>query len=365
MSNSDNNQISRRRFITAVGAASIVSGAAGARLASRQNQSGPAIISVSPEPEFNDAQFDRPTAEPVITNPAELTQAQDQVTRLTAENNQLMADYSALQQEMETLKASLSGQTDQVTELETQLASAVKGRSAALGLVALYEQLEDIDISETFQSGISAVGDAWDEFIDDLPDTSVRLEEIKAVVTDFDSQIPSFQTARAWLSTRLELMQRDNNLLQEVLQAISEPAGSLLEMLGRWFDEVRSWLPARFLETANNVIESILSLMAGLPVTIDGTQSNVVAALDGWFADDDDPDNASPESPIIRKRLFSPLANETLPQTISMLQKTRIAKQKYEANLVSQVTDKIQKRQAVEQLISEFRERNELQRTEL
>ncbi len=365
MSNSDQNNISRRRFITAVGAASIVSGAAGARLASRQNQSSPAVISVSPEPEFNDAQFDRPTAEPIITNPAELTQAQDKVANLTAENDQLRADYSALQQEMETLKASLSGQTDQVTELETQLASAVKGRSAALGLVALYEQLEDIDISETFKSGFTAVGEAWDDFIDDLPQTSIKLEEIKAVVTDFDSQIPSFQTARAWLKTRLELMQRDNNLLQEVLQAISEPAGTILDMLARWFDEVRSWLPARFLETANNVIDSLMSLMAGIPLTIDGTQSNVVAALDGWFADDDDPDNAAPDTPVIRKRLFNPLANETLPQTISMLQKTRIAKQKYEANLVSQVTDKFEKRKAVEKLISEFRERNELQKAEL
>ena len=156
-------------------------------------------------------------------------------------------------------------------------------------------------------------------------------------------------------------MQRDNNLLQEILENISERAGSILEMLSTWFDEVRSWLPARFLETANNVIDSLLTMVASLPVTIDGAQSNVVAALDKWFADDEDQLTAGQTAPIIRGQLFNPLKDEVLPEALDLIRKTRITKQKYEADLVTQVNDRLSKRQEITTQIAEYKQKNNLQ----
>ncbi len=353
-----NNMISRRRFLAVLGAASLASGAVGAKLTGRRLQGTPTVISVAPSQQtYNDPQYDRPPAEANVSNPAELTQAQDQVAKLTAENSELKSVNEALQKQLDALQSTQIDQTSQVTDLETRLASVSQERTAALGLVALYEQLESVDIAGTFKAGFNSVGEAWDDFIDDVPDASTRLEQAKSIVSDFDAQIPTFQTARNWLAIRIDLLRRENNYLQNILSNISEKAGSVLEMLGSWFDEIRSWLPSRFLETANTVIDALLGMVSGVPVTIEGTQSNVLAALDDWFADDND----NERTPIIRKRLFNPLTQETLPQAVSLLQKTRIAKQKYEANLVTQVNQTMQKREALENLIVEFRERNNLQ----
>lgn len=360
----ENQAISRRRFLTVLGVTSLTSGIAGAGFTLRKMDSGN-TITISPSPPFQPAQFDSPTQVPsqiVVENPAAAAQLQEQLAQVSSEKLQLQTEVDSLKQQLTSTEATLSEKLGQITELEAQLEATTKGRAAALGLVTLYEQLQDVDIAATVQSGLKAVGDAWDEFVEEIPTASDGLVQASALITEFDGQLPLFQSARTWLSIRLELLRQDNNILQEVLKGFIDPIGPILEMLGRWFDEVRKWVPSRFLETANQVIDSLMVMVAGVPLTIEGAESNVTTVLDGWFGDDE---NDDARNPIIRNRLFQPLVSQTLPHALTMLQKTRIAKQKYEADLVTQVLETLNHRHAVEAQILEYRERNNLLRQEI
>ena len=358
-----NQAISRRRFLTVLGATSLASGVAGAGFTVRQM--GKNTVSVSPSPTYNPAQFDEPVQVPtqiVVDNPAELKQAQERLTQVSSEKLQLQAEVDSLKLQLQSTEATLDQKLVRIGELEAQLDETTKTRAAALGLVALYEQLEDVDIRQTFQTGINAVGAAWDEFVEDIPAASEGLVQASAMIGEFDGQIPLFQSARTWLAVRLELLRRDNNIMQEILSGFADPVGPLLEMLGRWFDDVRKWVPSRFLETANQVIDSLMATVSGVPVTVDGAQATVASALDGWFAEDaEDVDG----NPIIRNRLFRPLTDKTLPSALTVLQKTSIAKQKYEADLVTQVAESLNRQQTIAAQILDYRERNNLSRPEV
>lgn len=364
MSQQNQNQsISRRRFLTVLGATSLASGIAGAGFTVRQM--GKNTVSVSPSPTYSPAQFDEPVQVPtqiVVENPAELKQAQERLAQVSTEKLQLQAEVDSLKQQLQSTEAVLDEKLVRITELETQLGETTKTRAAALGLVALYEQLEDVDVAQSVQNGLSAVGAAWDDFIDDIPAASDGLVQAGAMIGEFDGQIQAFQSARTWLAVRLELLRRDNNVMQEILSGFAQPIGPLLEMLGRWFDDVRKWVPARFLETANQVIDSLMTTVSGVPVTVDGAQATVASALDGWFAEDDEDVD---RNPIIRHRLFKPLTEKTLPHALTVLQKTTIAKQKYEADLVTQVAETLNRQQSVVAQILEYRERNNLLRQEI
>ncbi|MEM9773907.1 MAG: hypothetical protein AAF902_04960 [Chloroflexota bacterium] len=360
----DDQSISRRRFLAVIGAASITSGVVGAGLAKRNLPNGTTEVVVAPPADFEPAQFDIPTQEPVIKNPAELNLAQEQLASAQTRNDELLNLVNQLQDQLSATQSDLTTSEARVIELESNLEDSIKSKAAALGLVALYEQLEDINIRESVQNGLGAMSAAWDDFVDDLPTASDSLVQASAKISEFDSQIPLFQTARTWLAIRLDMMRRDNDGLYEVLEGISDRVGSMLDMLSGWFDQVRGWVPSRFLENANRVIDSVTQLISGVPVTVDGTQTNVAAPLDGWFADDE-ADESGVRQPIIRRRLFQPLVQDTLPQALSVIQKTRIAKQKYEADLVTQVSDTLIKRESIEKQIAEFRDRNGLQRTQL
>ncbi|MFT5193554.1 MAG: hypothetical protein ACI9EW_002084 [Cellvibrionaceae bacterium] len=360
----ENQAISRRRFLTVLGVTSLTSGVAGAGFTLRQM--GKNSVSISTEATYQPAQFDapiQPTVETVVQNPATLALDQERLAQVSIEKVQLQTEVDSLKQQLESTESVLEEKLTYIRELETKLEATTKRRSAALGLVALYEQLEDVDITATFQTGLKTVGDAWNEFVDDLPAASEGLVQASALITEFDGQIPLFQSARSWLSVRLELLRRDHNVLHEVLKGwFTDPIGPVLEMLGKWFDDVRKWVPSRFLDTANLVIDSLVTMVSGVPVTVDGAESNLANVLDGWFGDDDDDVE---RNPIIRTQLFRPLKDQALPNALTMLQKTRIAKQKYEADLVTQVVETLNRRQLVESQIREYRERNDLIRLEI
>ena len=360
----ENQMISRRRFLTVLGATSLASGVAGAGLTVRQM--GKNTVSISQPPAYQPAQFEEPTRtvpEVVVQNPAELAQAQEQLAQISAEKLKLQSEVDALKQQLTSTEATLEEKVVRISELEAELGASTEGWAAALGLVALYEQLEDVDVKETIQTGLNAVGDAWDDFVEDLPAASDGLMQASAMINKFDGEVPLFQSARTWLAVRLNLLRRDNNALQEVLKEwFVDSVVPALEMLGRWFDDIRKWVPARFLATANRVIDSLVVMISGVPVTVDGAQTNVAETLDGWFREDDEDGD---RNPIIRSRLFRPLTDETLPRAMVMLQKTRIAKQKYEADLVTQVTSMLNQRQSIESQISAYREQNGLVRSEL
>lgn len=360
----EDQSISRRRFLAVIGAASVASGVVGAGWAKRNLPTGTTQVVVAPPAEFEPAQFDTPTVEPVVKNPAELNLAQEQLANAQTRNDELLNLVTQLQDQLSETQSSLTTSEARIIELEASLEDSTKGKAAALGLVALYEQLEDINIRESVQNGLGSMSAAWDEFVDDLPAASEGLVQARVKISEFDTQIPLFQTARTWLAIRLDLMRRENDGLYDVLASISDRVGSLLDMLGGWFDQVRGWVPSRFLDNANQVIASVTTLIAGVPVTVDGAKTNVAIALDGWFADDEQDENGE-RQPIIRRRLFQPLVQETLPQALSVIQKTRMAKQKYEADLVTQLSDTLIKREAIEAQIAEFRDRNGLQRPQL
>jgi predicted nucleic acid-binding Zn-ribbon protein len=86
-----------------------------------------------------------------------------------AENLRLQSELDAAHRRLTSLESANGDTTQANSALQTELASANNRVSLLAGLLALYEQLEDLDLAETVNSGLDAFGLAIDELVGELP----------------------------------------------------------------------------------------------------------------------------------------------------------------------------------------------------
>ncbi len=151
MTNQNEPQVSRRGFlkaITVTGAAAIAAGAGAAAL--KQKPEAPATITTAAA-----------TAPLAIATPVAATAPQDEIlARLAAaqaENMRLQAALDAANRQLATYQLQNQDSSAAAEALNVQLSEANAQISVLAGLVALYEQLEEIDVETVVENGLTAV----------------------------------------------------------------------------------------------------------------------------------------------------------------------------------------------------------------
>ena len=340
--NNADEQINRRKFlkVAAVTAVAATATGAGASLLNSQK-----------------AQPQAPLTQPFTSVPLPQNgDSADLITQMAA----LQAENARLQADLELATHRLSSQETAVTETDTavqamsvELDAANQRIGVLAGLVALYEQLDGVDMSDLLQEGLETVSDAISDAVDDLPSLSESIELGQEILTELDDHIPLLENGRTWLGTQTDKMQRYYTAVESLLETAVDEIGPFLQMFNEWVQKILKWLPFSLGERTSTIMDALTNLLLETPPTLTGLHNNVAQPLDVWLAGDNE------EMPL-RKNVILPIREQVLTKANSMVTKTAQVQTVYEEKMVRRVGTTVAARDQIKTLIQTYRQQHQI-----
>ncbi len=341
-----NEQLSRRGFLKGVAVTAVAATATGAGAALLGKT--PTTGNVASVPSVPAAQ----TAVSVISseNPVEIL---TQLATSQAENMRLQAALAAAQRQIEAMQQDNMSSSSQTNALNVELANANEQASLLIGLVALYEQLDEVDVGEILENGVTAVSGTLNELIDHIPSFEEGIEVGQAALNKFEAHIPLLQNGRSWLNNHLGKLRLYFSAIETLLQQTVNQISSFLEMLQNWFEGVKKWLPFGIGERATEVMETITTLLIETPNTINGLKTNVADPLDVWLGNNEG-------QPPLQTDLLNPIRENLFKKANEAIDKARNVSVIYSNELLGVAEAAIERQKLLRELINQYRISEEL-----
>jgi hypothetical protein len=353
--------VNRRAFLRNLSLAALAATAAGtgaAMLASRDDE---VVFSTSPPSVPPITQNVQPLPPvPAVQSAQTAVQAHEDAAQLLgrlaesqAENVRLQAALDAAQQELASLRQSNSDSSAASQDLSLQLAGANEQIGILGGLIALYEQLDQHDITETVQAGIDTVSDTIAGLVENTPALSESIALGQQALADVDAHLPRLEDGRIWLDAQVNKIGAFYQTIELVLQNALESLGSFLEMVEEWFAGVRKWLPFGIGEKAAQVVGAFSDLIAETPQMVEGLNTQVGQPLDAWLARVDG-------EPVLRQTLIKPLRDQVLVEADRAVTQAQQVHTVYHAQLAQPVAAVRAGRDEVKQRIASYRSQHQI-----
>lgn len=331
--------VSRRRFIQAVlatGAAATAVGTGAALI--NKKEAVPVVMPSNPAPMIN----------PLPSN-ADNSELMAQIVAIQADNVRLQSELDSASRRIQSMQGTDNDQNLVLDNLHLELSDANSQLSIFAGLVSLYEQLENVDLSALAQQGLTTVGDAVSELIDDIPTLEEGIDAGLDALAELEEQVPFLQVARDWIENKVARLGFMLQAVEDLLRNVVEQTGPFLQMLSQWFQEVLSWLPFGMGATASNIVSALTDLITEAPDTVAGLQTTVVQPL-AWFTPD-----INNEIPV-HARLITPLRTNALTKATNMTTKVQTMQTTYKTQLETPLQAAATNRSAIKEQIQLYRE---------
>jgi hypothetical protein len=341
--------VSRRRFLKAVTLTAVAATATGAGAALINKQSAPPSPPIPPltSPSLPQA--------PIVTNgpSPDMADLWARLTQSQAENMRLQASLSAMERQVAALEQQVSGQGSATEQLTVELAGANQQVSLLAGLVALYEQLEGVDVSAALDEGFSAVSETITQWVEEIPTLDEGIELGRQALDDLENHIPLLENGRIWLDSQVDKVQLYYRAIELLLEAAVETLGPFLQMLNEWFQKVNRWLPFNLGQQATDIMDSITTLLAETPHTVNGLNTNIAQPLDVWLSREDG-DTA------LRRRVVKPLREGVLAKTKEATSKAQQVQSVYQTQLLAPAQTAVDAQRAFRTQIAQYRELHQI-----
>jgi len=339
--------INRRHFIKASIAAAATASVAGAGVAILNDKKPPLTTAPPLLP------IQQPIQPPSNAS-HEVDQLFSRLASVQAENVRLESQLSITKQQLETKRSSISvrerNETDSLLDRFEEMNLQVGVLS---GLVALYDQLEEIDLDDIVNSGLETVGGALDELVENVPTVAEGLKMGQAALEELEQQIPLLEDGRDWLNDQIGTMDAYYGVVERSLLKIVDEGGSFLQMLDQWFQGILKWLPFGIGSKAIEVMSALSDLVADIPDTVAGINTNVVQPLDEWLAKDGD-------STALQNKVIAPVRDKAIKPAAQALADTETLKTIYNEHLVNPTKTKMARKRDIRHSIGEYRETHQL-----
>lgn len=354
--NRDEQMTSRRNFMRNLAVAALAATTAGtsAALISKEWKSttaAPPIISELPA---------IPTAVPAVRSAQTIVTAQNDASELLArlaksqaENMRLQAALDAAKRDFESLGVTNNGNRSATEDLSIQLAGATEQIGVLTGLVALYEQLEEVDVTETVQNGLAIVTNSINDLVDQTPALREGIELGQQALAEVEDHLPQLEDGRIWIEAQTNKLGAFYDTVEVVLQGVLNSVGSFLDLVQNWFDGVRKWLPFGIDEKAANVVNALSDLVAETPHTISGLDTYLAKPLDVWLAREED-------IPRLEQILIKPIREQVLAKASKTIDRAQGVKETYRDQLTLPVEATVANRDAVRQQIETYRQQYQI-----
>jgi len=184
--------LDRRGFLKAAALTAVAATATGtgaALLFDLEKASPPIITSVDALPPAT-------TIQTAVQPGADSSELMARLAAAQAENLQLKSQLGAVQRQLEASQ-NLTGANpaDEAAQIQLEEANAqishLSGQVGVLGgLVALYEQLEGVDLGAAASNGIASVSGALDDLFQNVPSVEEGLLAGQQALAEFEAQVP-------------------------------------------------------------------------------------------------------------------------------------------------------------------------------
>ena len=349
MSNDDfETDMSRRRFLRVAAVTAVAATAAGAGAASLVNKM-PAETTITTTTLPPNALLPKPLS--ATANPAD--ELLLQLSALQAENARLQSDLVATQTRLNALETSNSDTKSDTEILRLQLSDSQKNLSLMAGLVALYEQLDAVDVGELLQDGLDSVGDGFAELFAHVPSLQEGIAAGRTVLDELDDHIPLLENGRSWLGQQLSKLHMYYDALERLLSVVVDAAGPFLQMFNEWVQKVLKWLPFGLGQKSSDIMNALTDMLMETPHLMNGLENNVAHPLDVWLG------NANEEAPL-RRRLIQPIKANVLDKATSTVAQAETVESLYRERVKRPVETAVTQRAGLHLLIDQYRNQHQI-----
>jgi hypothetical protein len=270
-----------------------------------------------------------------------------------SENLRLQSELDAALRQLQGLEAANGDASAMNSALQTELASVNNRVSLLAGLVALYEQFEQLDLAATVDNGLDAFGGVIDGLIEELPGLEAGINAGRAALDELEAHLPTMQNGRIWLESHMSRLATFYDAAERVLEVAVESAGSFLQKLNEWFQSVIKWVPFGAGDRAAAVMNALVSLLDETPQTIHGLRNNIATPLDLWLQDEGG-------DVRLRARVVKPLHEQALQPASQVAERARQTREHYVQELVEPVRTAAKSRNLIREQIAAYRSKYQL-----
>lgn len=339
--------VSRRGFLKAVMATAAAATAVGAGAAwlkgKEQTTVQTAPFAAAPQ-----------VINPVSYDPSGNSDLMAQLVSAQAENVRLQAALDAATRQVMAINGADGNNAAAIQNLQLELNNANDRAGVLAGLVALFDQLEGVDLGDLLQNGLTTVGEAVTDLVDDIPTLDEAIAAGQMALQELENDIPLIENGRTWLEEQANRLESYYLGVETFLKEAVEAAGDFLLLLNQWFQDILKWLPFGMGQKASNVMNSLTTLLLETPSTIAGVRSTTLPTMDNWFKRP-----AGQELPI-RARLIQPLRDNTLAKAGTVGSKAAAIQTKLNESLNTPVNATLLTRQTIREQIASYRERHQI-----
>ena len=342
--------IDRRRFLLAIAATAAAATATGAG-AALLKKGEPAPVADIPLPAAVT------NTQAVVTSGGEMAGLAADLIAAQADNIRLQAELDAAQRRLAAIENASGSSGSTITNLQNELADAGNRLGVLSGLIALYEQLDEIDLNSVLVGGLTAVEGAFVELTDELPSLEEGLTLGQQALQQLEDELPTMSAARGWLDTQMERLGGFYGGVLVALADVVDEAGDFLQMLGRWFADVLDWLPFGMGDKASRIMAALTNMLSETTATMNGYSANAGVHLDRWLK----PEQAGAPLPL-QTQLVQPLRDKALAPAGSLANKATAAKAAFKANLVDPANYTLANQALLRDQIAAYRTTHKLDR---
>lgn len=348
--NGQEQQVDRRGFLKtamATAVAATVTGGSAALLMNKTQTTATILPTAIPEPASIQA------AQTVLTAHNDAADLLARLTTAQADNMRLQATLDATQRQLDSLQAANADSSSTTESLSLELASATEQLGVLGGLVALYEQLDGVNVAGAVGEGLTAVSQTLTDLIANTPTLRDSIAAGQQALDELDAHIPTLEEGRAWLDTELGQVESFYNGVGTLLEKAVDAAGPFLEMLNQWFADVRKWLPFGMGERAAEIMQALTLLVSETPHTVSGVRERVAQPLDVWVG------AANEEAPL-RQNIVKPMRERVLAQAGEAIVQAERVQATYQGQLAEPVQTAVSSQQIIRDLIAQYREQHQV-----
>ena len=347
MTRDDQTAHSRRSFLRTAALTAVAATAAGVGAAKLTSGSttAPTIIDTAP--------VIVPQAQTILTGSEDLAELFSKLAAAQAQNVRLQAELDASQRNLSAWQQTNSNSSTQMETMSIELDGANTEIGVLSGLVALYEQLDEVDMSELMTDGLTAVSESINTMVATSPLLTEGIEAGQQALDELEAHLPLLENGRLWLDRHNEKLQLYFDNLDGLLQKAVDTVEPFLEMLTNWFVDVRKWLPFNFGQKAADIMESATTLLSETPHTISGLNTNIVQPLDQWLADE--------EGEVrLQRTLIKPMREKVIGKANELNLQAAAVKQTYDEKVAAPLETAVTQHRALRETIAQYRQQNQL-----
>jgi hypothetical protein len=281
-----------------------------------------------------------PSVEPAPSAQARAVNGPEAELRVELEN--ALGRVASLTEELEAYET-------RTAELEARLASSDGQLGVLGGLVALYGQLDDLELDEVVEGGLNELGFWVGQALSHLPGLRRGLATADRALGQFEASLPTLEEGITWLRGVINRLADGLQVMEDRLEETVEPLQPLAGKLADFAAKILGWVPFGVGKRVERGLDGMVGVLTHVPELVRSVDGELLAPLGEWFSADD-------KRPAIESGLLEPVKEEALRPAGRLAADVEVVDQQLTEKLTDPVRSRLRARQPVREEISRYRE---------